>query len=266
MQEHLTIDIETIPAQRPDVLAEIREAKQTQLAADIDAIRAPGNYKDAEKIAVWMSNEGQQKAQALRDAFDADIDAAYRKTGLDGAYGQICVIGFAVDNGKPQTVWSPDWQAPACEIELLEDFYIALGDVISPSAERSITVVGHNVSSFDLRFMVQRSIVRGIRPHGVIARAAQAKPWETDKVFDTMVQWAGVGNRISLDKLCKALGIESPKGDLDGSKVWDYVKAGRIAEVADYCAGDVAATREVHRRLTFRTAPLPVPEMEDVTF
>ncbi|HQR98115.1 MULTISPECIES: hypothetical protein [unclassified Polaromonas] len=253
MQEHLTIDIETIPAQRTDVLEEIRESKQTQLSADIEAIRAPGNYKDADKIAAWLSNEGQQKAQALRDAFDADVDAAYRKTGLDGAYGQICVIGFAVDNDAPRTVWSAEWNRPDCERELLEDFYIALGDAISPSAERSITVIGHNVASFDLRFMVQRSIVKGIRPHGVISRASQAKPWETDKVFDTMVQWAGVGNRISLDKLCKALGIQSPKGDITGATVWDAVKAGRIAEVADYCKKDVSAVRMVHRRLTFAT-------------
>jgi len=262
MNEYLTLDIESIPAQRPDVLAEIRESKQSALAAEIEAIRAPGNYKDAEKIAAWLSNEGQQKAQALRDAFDADVDATYRKTGLDGAYGQICAIGFAVDDAAPQTVWSNDWQAPACEAELLEDFYIALGDVISPAAERSLTVVGHNVASFDLRFMVQRSIVNRVRPHGVIARAAQAKPWESDKVFDTMVQWAGVGNRISLDKLCKALGIQSPKGDITGATVWDAVQAGRIAEVADYCAGDVVATREVHRRLTFQT--VRVEQFEDV--
>lgn len=262
MQDHLYLDLETIPSQRPDVLAEIREGKQSQLAADIEAIRAPGNYKDAEKIATWLSNEGQQKAQALREAFDADVDSAYRKTGLDGAYGQVCVIGFAVDDAKPQTVWAPDWERPDSERELLEDFYIALGDLISPSCERSIAVVGHNVASFDLRFMVQRSIVKSLRPHGVIARASQAKPWETDKVFDTMVQWAGVGNRISLDKLCKALGITSPKGDITGATVWDAVKAGRIAEVANYCDGDVVATREVHRRLTFQTVRTEV--LEDV--
>lgn len=265
MQDYLYLDLETLPSQRPDVLAEIREAKQTQLAADIDAIRAPGNYKDAEKIAAWMSNEGQQKAQALRDAFDADVDAAYRKTGLDGAYGQVCVIGFAVDDTDPRTVWSADWSNPTCEQELLEDFYLALNGAVSPSYERSITVVGHNVAGFDLRFMVQRSIVRDVRPHAIIRAASQAKPWESDKVFDTMVQWAGVGKSISLDKLCKALGVQSPKGDLDGSKVWDYVKAGRIADVAEYCAGDVAATREVHRRLTFRAAPVAA-ELADVEF
>lgn len=262
MQEHLTIDIETIPAQRPDVLEEIRDGKQSALDAAIAAIKPPGNYKKQETIDEWMATEAPRMEQGLRDAFDADVDAAYRKTGLDGAYGQICVIGFAVDNGKPQTVWSPDWQSPTCETELLEDFYIALGDVIAPAWDRTITVIGHNVASFDLRFMVQRSIVRGIRPHGVISRAAQAKPWESDKVFDTMVQWAGVGNRISLDKLCKALGIQSPKGDIAGATVWDAVKAGRIAEVAEYCARDVEATREVFRRLTFQT--VNAVELEDV--
>lgn len=242
MQEHLTVDIETIPAQRPDVLEEIRAT-----------IKPPGNIKKAETIAAWMEAEAP-----------AAIDEAYRKTGLDGAYGQICVIGFAIDEAGPQTVWAPDWQNPNNERELLEDFYIALGDMISPSAERSIAVVGHNVVSFDLRFMVQRSIVKGIRPHGVISRAAQAKPWETDKVFDTMVQWAGVGGRISLDKLCKALGIASPKGDISGAQVWDFVKDGRISEVADYCAWDIVATREVHRRLTFSPIKSPVVELEDV--
>lgn len=262
MQEHLYLDIETIPAQRPDVLDEIRESKKTQLAADIDAIRAPANYKDAEKIAAWWGIEGQQKAKTLGDAFDADVDAAYRKTGLDGAYGQICVIGFAVDDAAPRTVWSPDWSNPDCEQELLEDFYLALNGAVSPSFERTITVVGHNVANFDLRFMVQRSIVRGVRPHGIIARAAQAKPWEADKVFDTMVQWSGIGKSISLDKLCKVLGIQSPKGDITGATVWDAVQSGRIAEVGAYCAGDVAATRAVHRRLTFR--PVVVEVLEDV--
>jgi len=264
MQEHLYLDIETIPAQRPDVLAEIRESKQTQLAADIDAIRAPGNYKDAEKIAAWMSNEGQQKAQALHDAFDADVDAAYRKTGLDGAYGQICVIGFALDNASART-YRVDNLDSLQEGSLLADFSDWLEQTIKPSAQRSICVVGHNVCNFDLRFLVQRHIVHGVQPHPIIRAASQAKPWDAT-VFDTMVQWAGVGKSISLDKLCKALGIKSPKGDLDGSKVWDYVQAGRIAEVAEYCAGDVAATREVHRRLTFRAAPVAAPEMADVEF
>ena len=58
------------------------------------------------------------------------------------------------------------------------------------------------------------------------------------------------GNRISLDKLCKALGLPG-KGEIDGSKVWDYVRDGRIAEVADYCADDVRKVWAVYQRMTF---------------
>ncbi|MNT91954.1 putative 3'-5' exonuclease related to the exonuclease domain of PolB [compost metagenome] len=68
-----------------------------------------------------------------------------------------------------------------------------------------------------------------------------------------MTQWAGHGNRISLDNLCTALGLPG-KGEIDGSQVYDYWKAGRIAELIAYCADDVHKAREVHRRMTFQLA------------
>ena len=233
---YLYLDIETIPAQRPDVLEEIRASKQAELTAALASIAPPSNYKKAD----------------LQASFDADVDEAYRRTGLDGAFGQVCVIGFALDGGEPQSYRVLDMSAEE-EKTLLEGFSCALTDLIAPSEVLSTTVIGHNVAAFDLRFLVQRHIINGVRPHIVIARAAQAKPWEIDRVYDTLIQWAGNGAKAggSLDKLCKALSIPSPKGAIDGSKVWDFVKDGRIAEVADYCAKDVAATRAVHRRMTF---------------
>jgi predicted PolB exonuclease-like 3'-5' exonuclease len=69
-----------------------------------------------------------------------------------------------------------------------------------------------------------------------------------------MTQFAGHGNRISLDKLCLALSIPSPKGDMDGSMVNQAVKDGRLLEVVEYCKRDVIATREVYRRMTFKDA------------
>jgi len=55
-----------------------------------------------------------------------------------------------------------------------------------------------------------------------------------------------------LYKLCRALGVESPKGEIDGSRVWEYVKAGRLYDVAEYCKKDVEATRQVYKRMTFQ--------------
>lgn len=254
MLKHLYLDLETIPAQRPDVMADIREMAQADLDANLAAIKPPGNYKKQETIDEWMATEAPKQAAALRAAFDATVDDAYRKTGLDGAFGQIAVVSFAIDTAEPVKVWNADWQNPEAEEAILQVLSDRLDDAIDPVDYRSTTVIGHNVAAFDLRFLVQRAIVKGIRPHPVIAAASQAKPWENEKVFDTMVQWAGVGQRVKLDKLCKALGITG-KGDLDGSKVWDYVKDGRIAEVASYCADDVRRVRSVHQRMTFVTAP-----------
>ncbi|MBF0309221.1 MAG: hypothetical protein HQL56_06810, partial [Magnetococcales bacterium] len=39
--------------------------------------------------------------------------------------------------------------------------------------------------------------------------------------------------------------------EIDGSLVWDYVKAGRIKDVSSYCAGDVERCRMIHKRLTW---------------
>lgn len=220
----LFIDIETIPTDRADV--------RDYIAAGVSP---PGNISKAETIAKW--NE-ESRPQAVEDAVN--------KTSFDGAFGRICCFGFAVEDEEARTIFSAD-----DERSLLLEVAKAMDYHIEPNRRLSTTVVGHNVSAFDLRFLVQRFIVNNILPPTVLARSAQAKPWETDKVFDTMVQWAGVGNRVSLEKLCLALGIKSPKTELDGSKVWEYVQAGRIAEVATYCKGDVEQMREVFKRMTF---------------
>lgn len=257
---HLYLDIETLPAQRPDVLEEIRAAEQATLAAAIAAIKPPGNYKKQETIDEWLATEVPKIAAGLTAAFDANVDAAYRKTGLDGAFGHICVIGWALDDREVKTIYDE-----ANENLLLETFAMLL-DAIPPSERHTTTVVGHNVANFDLRFLIQRSIVHGIRPHPVISRAALAKPWEGEKVFDTMIQWGGTGAKPggSLDKLCRALSIPTPKGgDITGATVWDAVKAGRIAEVAEYCARDVEATRLIHQRMTFQV-PVNIEQFEDV--
>lgn len=262
---NLVIDIESIPAQRPDVLSDITFAKSEALAAAVAALKPPGTHKKPETVAAWWQDEAPKVIADMKAASEAEAEAEYRKTGLDGAFGQIAVIGFAIDDHEPRTVWAPEWPRPGIERELLEDFYCALTDLIPVNQERSVCVIGHNVINFDLRFLVQRSIVNGVRPHRVIAAAAQAKPWES-AVFDTMTQWAGLGKTIKLDKLCKALSVPTPKGGIDGSKVWDEVKAGRIAEVAAYCRRDVAATRLVHRRLTFQDAPATQSEFADLSF
>jgi len=246
----LFLDIETIPTQRQDVCAYLEASLRDDLTSALESVTAPANYKDAEKIAEYCANKRAALQAEFLDNLRQKIDA----TGLDGAFGQVFCIGWAIGSDAPLSVYGMD------EKKVLTAFASKLR--IPVSRQFDTTVIGHNVSSFDLRFLQQRFIVNGIKPPMVISRAAQAKPWESDKVFDTMVQWAGVGGRISLDRLCLALSVPTSKGELDGSKVWQWVQDGRHDEVARYCERDVEAARMVHQRMTFQTAP--AEQLEDI--
>ena len=118
---------------------------------------------------------------------------------------------------------------------------------VSSIVAHSPNIVGHNVA-WDLRFLWQRFVVNGIAPPNWLRVAVKAKPWD---ISDTMTMWnPDRDKRISLDRLCRILGVPTSKGDMDGSKVWDAYRAGEIDRIAAYCRADVEAVRECYRRMT----------------
>ena len=232
---NIYFDIETIPSQSFAAIEIIK--------ADIDkqklSVKAPSNYKDEEKIAAYIKAEVEK--------LDSEFDATYRKTSFDGGLGEICCIGYAIDDRPPVSIYG------GSEAQILHKFYQALMDEYNPSSQTRPKFIGHNIVSFDLRFLFQRSVMNNVKPPMIIPFAA--KPWD-ESIFDTMTAWAGHGNRVSLDKLCKIFNIPL-KGseigeEIDGSKVWDFYQAGRIADIARYCEGDVERTRQAYKRMTFQ--------------
>ena len=217
--EKLFIDIETIPTQKPGFLDEI-----------MGTIAPPGNITKQESKDKWMAENADQAAKEK-----------YLKTSFDGTHGEIVCIGWAVDDASPQTVFRTLGQS---ETTLLIDFY----EIIKEELQFCPVYIGHNVLNFDLRFLYHRSVINAIKPPFLLRQDTR---YNGEFVFDTMLAWAGWGNRISLKNLCAALDVPVKSNGLDGSKVWDYVQEGRMDEVAEYCREDVAATREVYRKMTF---------------
>lgn len=222
----LFFDIETLPTSDPAVIADITAG-----------VTPPGNISKQETIDAWMV----EKKPAL-------VDDAVRKTALDPWLGKILCVGLAFGEGEAFSIISDDeYEVLLQTVALFDKAYSNNGRVLEPR------VIGHYITGFDLRFFWARCIVNGIHPPAWWP--VDAKPWESDRVFDTMTQAAGVGGKVSLDKLCHALRVPSPKGDLDGSKVYDYWKEGRLDEIATYCARDVEAEREVYKRLALISLP-----------
>jgi len=157
------------------------------------------------------------------------------KTSFDGGRGHICTVAWAKNDSKIEVRHA---KTVADERFILQDFF---GDL---DAYHSETLVGHNIAGFDIGFLRKRAICLGVNfPKGI---PRDPKPWDRS-IQDTMGMWAGGTNRISMDELCKVLGIEGKTG-FDGSMVAAAWAAGEHEKIADYCKDDVWRTREIHKR------------------
>jgi len=199
------------------------ETTGTDLAWVIDDIKIepPGNYKKPESIQKWMDENAERVKQEQ-----------IAKTAVDTSLAQIVCIGYAIGDSPVETLTGP-------ESVILEEFFKDLSGLIH------ITLIGHNIISFDIPLIYHRSIINGIQPNGAFHMAY--KPWD-GRCFDTMTEWAGSRDRIPLDKLCKLLGLPG-KGDVDGSQVPQMYADGRIDEIRTYCAQDVERVRSIYHRL-----------------
>lgn len=207
------LDIETIPSQSQEYRDEVRKN-----------ISPPRNIKKPESIQKWIMEKG-----------DSAADEVVAKTSFDPAHGHICCLSFAIDD---EPIKYYEARKLEDEAAILTSFFAALPKMELPC------FIGHYVSQFDLRFILCRAVVLGVKIPAKIPR--DPKPWD-DVVFDTMTAWAGNKGSISQDNLAKALGLKGKDG-LDGSMVAAAWANGEYSRIAEYCMSDVATVREIHRR------------------
>jgi hypothetical protein len=214
------LDIETLPAQ---------EDKHEILRFLYDKKKAKKNKKDE------CENE-------------TDFEQHLLGTSFDGAYGRILCIAYAIDD-QPVEVLNGDGN----EAGMLQKFWEIVDSISTPNRnpnwpDYGVQFIGHNVMDFDLRFIYQRSIVNKIKPAYNLSFAR----YRDYPIYDTMKEWVKWANaNVGLESLALALGIPTPKDDIDGSQVYDFWKEGKTKEICEYCKRDVECTREVYKRMTF---------------
>lgn len=196
------LDLETLPSLAPEARELARQG-----------IKPPGNYKKPESIAEWWKTEGE-----------AATEEAYRRQALDAASGELCAVGFATDDTDPVSLVRTQ-QEP--EADFLRRALAAIHDLIDgncttgPDGMRwpmEPFFVCHN-APFDLGFLMRRCWVHGIRPAFKLPLPSAR---DGKEYGDTMTLWAGYRGTIGLDRLCRALGVPSPKAaGVDGSQVFD---------------------------------------------
>lgn len=137
----------------------------------------------------------------------------------------------------------------AGESELIEAFGRHLE---AHAQDRQSRFATFNGRGFDLPVLLHRSIALGVRPgRRVIEQLIAENRYRPQRHVDVMelATQFGASPRWPLAAYAIGYGFRSPKADMDGAEVGPAVAAGRIVDVAAYCAGDVLATAHVLARL-----------------
>jgi len=250
---NIYIDIETLRSPEEHRLQIINEVKENfkapsglskgQAASDLGLDPKSDDVKYTSKddmIARWEKELAEEKS--------ADVaNTQWEKTSFNSDVAPIaCIcIGWIDEVGSYRSAVF-ETATVLSEAEMLEEFhgYITSLCVANGAQIKKPNFIGHNISKFDLPFIWKRSVINDVK-------TCQDVKWvdarHGSNCFDTMVAWAGFGNRISADNLSRLLGIKG-KSDMDGSMVYDAWQVDH-KKVIDYCYDDVAMVKAIHERL-----------------
>jgi hypothetical protein len=205
MRPILFFDIET--AVNPDALPFLPEPT------------APGNYKDAEKIAQYVADKkAEQVAQAPLDNDLGRIVAVALQCGLENAT-QTHLIG--------------DMETPN-EVEILKWFW-------SSFSQMEGRACGYNILGFDLPYLLRRSFDLRVP----VPFQPRLVKYQIEPVTDLMGILYNWGTARGLKWVCKRYGIENPLPDLDGSQVATMDRE----TLRKYAANDVYLVIELYKRM-----------------
>lgn len=148
--------------------------------------------------------------------------------GYIGRSGEFQMGSFAIDN---ENFYS--------EKDVIENFAALLNKV------NKLYVCGANILQFDIPLLCKKMFIYGIMPPEIIW-SFRMKPWLA-KAIDITDIWGGSAKMrdTRLKTICKLLGINSPKDEIEGKDVSKYFYEGKILDIVKYCEKDVYATYEV---------------------
>lgn len=214
----LVFDIETVPA------VDLRKVPST-------VAQAVTKYADRQD---W--DEG--KVMSLSPYFGKVVSLAFGDGETDPGSQDVTVLVTPPDDDV-QVSPLPDNVRLVSEPELLKAFWAL-------AAEASV-IVTYNGRGFDVPFLIGRSLIHDI-PVNV---DLQSNPFSLRPHLDLYQAIGGRHGRgpASLDVVCWALGMPSPKEVMDGSMVSTFFAKGDLATIAEYNAGDVRATTGVYQRV-----------------
>ena len=239
----IVFDIETGPLPQ-DILAGLFEP-YVPMEFDPSSVKY-GNTKDEGKRAAKLEEvRGKHLETELAKAF-AKEQEFFGKAALNADTGQVLAIGYYWPGEDDEMIVGNDLTD---EAGLLINFWSIATEAVKGRA----AMVGHNITGFDLPFMVRRSWLLGVNVPAAVFGGSGGPAlslntrYFSDSFIDTQRRWQlSTGDYISLDRLSRAMGVGRKTGDgADFARLW---AADRAAAV-EYLRNDLRLTWSVARRM-----------------
>jgi hypothetical protein len=228
----LIFDVETI--------ADITDENRAAIASF-----AKGREMEPEQYAAFCPPLARVVCVAWLDAATGSLGVFYDACLPGGVAG---TVSLGVDDGS-ETPRPLDSTGCNGEAEVLREF----GNLVTRHFQRpQAALVTYSGRNFDLPVLIHRSIKHGVgEGRSLLNKAVREHRFNPQKHFDLLdaVTFFGASSRWPMAAYAIGYGHRSPKNDMDGSQVAAAVAAGRILDVARYCAGDVIATAQIYRHL-----------------
>ena len=190
----------------------------------------------------WKKREDYYRKSYL-DLKDLTSDEIYMdKSPLEAEFGRIICASFGVieDNGEKRFI-------SFCqdnEIDILE----SCKKILINTEHKGFRMCGHNVKGFDVPYLGKRMIYNKITPPTSLM-VSNKKPWEINILDTTELFSFGnhlQGRYLGLELLSCSLGVDSPKVEMEGSKVnSSYWNDRDLEKIKKYCELDVDTVIEV---------------------
>lgn len=212
----IIFDIETIPVS----FDELDETQQTYL------LKFAENQEDEEKVkeqmALWAPTNRIVAIGML--SVETGKGAVYFQS------GNTSIESYEKEGIKYES---------GTEKEILEKFWKAIS-----FAQKFVTFNGRG---FDCPVLMLRSAMLNVRPSKNLMPYRYASEVHIDLL--EQLTFYNAYRKFNLDFYCKAFGIESPKAKgVNGHDVAPMFQSGKYIEIAEYCAGDLHATKELYVR------------------
>lgn len=207
----------------------------------------PRNLKDDEKIKIAKETRHQEAIDEQRE-FNRKQDQrrieAYVKSSSDPCIGQLAAIAWSAGNSSTVSVLGQDG-ATFCERDVLAGF---ADDIFKlyPDEKATPALVVQDGSL--VRFIWQRCVINNVRlpawwPVG-------SRPFDPNRVHDTMALWAGPARGGSIEALAAALKLPA----FEPLELMLALQEERWGQIANDTQDEVRRLRAVTYRLRGRAA------------